>query len=162
MLEVVQYYMDDPRARIDARERLGRAARRIRWTLWTCTLCCWRLHARCGGPAMNLPQRHRLDTCQAAGSQPLHIALVPGTAQCMPRVYHQQKGREHGTFTSKLTEKSTPCADPSRPALMPSRQSPTRRRRKRRSGGRKHALKPQKRQRRLPRYRIFTLCSVLL
>ena len=30
MLEVVQYYIDDPRARIDARERLGRAARRIR------------------------------------------------------------------------------------------------------------------------------------
>lgn len=32
MLEVVQQYIDDPRARIDAQERLGRAARRIRCT----------------------------------------------------------------------------------------------------------------------------------
>ena len=31
MLEVVQKYIDDPRARVDARERLGRAARRIRY-----------------------------------------------------------------------------------------------------------------------------------
>lgn len=30
MLEVVHEYVNDPRARIDARERLGRVARRIR------------------------------------------------------------------------------------------------------------------------------------
>lgn len=30
MLEVVQDYIDDPRARIDAKERLGRVAHRIR------------------------------------------------------------------------------------------------------------------------------------
>jgi len=32
MLEVVQQYIEDPRARVDAQERLGRAARRIRCT----------------------------------------------------------------------------------------------------------------------------------
>jgi hypothetical protein len=47
-------------------------------------------------------------------------------------------------------------------APTPSRQSPTRRRRKRRSGGPRRALKPQKRPRKLPRYRTFTLCSACL
>jgi hypothetical protein len=110
MLEVVQYYVDDPRARIDARERLGRAARRIRWTLWTCRLHLMLAPYACPlwWPRHETAPRHGFDTCQAAVSHALHVALVLGTAQCMPVFHHQQKARKHGTFTSELTE--TACA----------------------------------------------------
>ena len=85
-------------------------------------------------------------------------------AQCMLK-RHTISQKQDAWNTLWQVDRSTLDTVPAgllRPALTPSRQSRTKRRRKRRSGGPRHALRPQRRPRKLPRYWIFTLCSAFL